>query len=138
MKVETRTITPEVAKEMLKRNVSNRPLNSGHVNHLARQMKDGLWVFDGQPIRLTESGGLLDGQHRLSGIVESNRSFDFIVVTGISSSAFTVMDTGRNRQASDVLAIDGFDYSKDGPTVIRDIMNYKSLGSVRPPARCRA
>jgi hypothetical protein len=133
MKVETRTISPESARDMLKRNVNNRPLRKSHVTHLARQMKDGLWHFDGMPIRLSEQGALLDGQHRLSAVIESGREQEFLIVMGIASDAFKSMDTGLNRQASDVVAIEGFDNASDVPVVIRDAMYYEVYGSIFKP-----
>lgn len=135
MKVETKHVTPEIAKEILKRNINNRPLNSSHVRFLSSQMKRGLWLFDGTPIKLTVQGSLLDGQHRLTAIVESGKSFDFLFVTGVSSDSFKVMDTGRNRKASDVLGISGFDHSQDLQTACRDIMLYKRTGILAPAVR---
>ncbi len=107
MKTEIRDITPKVAMDMLKRNVSNRKLSKAHANFLAKEMMIGNWTFDGQPIRFSEAGGLLDGQHRLTAIVESDSTQKFLVVTGINSEAFAVMDTGKNRSGGDVFSING-------------------------------
>tara|TARA_R110002020_G_scaffold473701_1_gene703349 strand:- start:462 stop:1265 length:804 start_codon:yes stop_codon:yes gene_type:complete len=107
MKTEVRKITPSIAEEMLKRNVSNRGLNTNHVKGLSKEMIDGNWMFDGQPIRFSENGGLLDGQHRLSAVVKSGLSQEFLILTGISSEAFKVMDSGKTRSGADIFSIDG-------------------------------
>lgn len=135
MKIETRSITPDMARDMLKRNVNNRPLNQKHVDNLSSQMASGQWIFDGTPIKLSESGSLLDGQHRLSALIQSDKTIDFLVIRGIVSEAFKVMDTGRNRQATDVIGIAGLQYSQEMPTVIRDVMNYHKYNSMRPSVR---
>lgn len=135
MKTEVRTITPETAKEMLKRNINNRPLKQSHVNFLSSQMESGLWQFDGSPIKLTEQGGVLDGQHRLSALVLSGCSFEFLIVSGISVDAFQVMDTGRNRQASDVLSIDGFENGESLQIVVRGIITYNRYGRIKGGGR---
>jgi hypothetical protein len=132
MKTEIRTINPDMARDMLKRNVNNRPLNQKHVDNLTHQMKSGQWIFDGTPIKLAESGSLLDGQHRLHALTQSDMELEFLVLTGIKSEAFKVMDTGRNRQASDVLGIAGIQYAQELPTVVRGIMNYHRVGSLKP------
>ncbi len=107
MKTEVRVITPKIAREMLKQNPNNRSVNKRHIKFLADQMKNNQWLFDAQPIRLTNSGSLLDGQHRLNAIIESGVSQEFLIVSGISSDAFKVMDTGKNRSSGDVLTING-------------------------------
>lgn len=105
MKSEIREITPAVAAEMLKRNPNNRKVSRGQVDFLASEMTAGNWLFDGQPIRLTEAGALLDGQHRLHAIIKSGTTQKFLILKGIDESAFKVMDTGKSRSASDLFSI---------------------------------
>ena len=119
MKTEVRKITPSIAKEMLKRNQGNRNVSDVTVTFYASQMISGDWMFDGQPIRFNNSGRLLDGQHRLSAIVESGTEQQFLIITGIASEAFKVMDTGRNRNSCDVFKISGIPYSSQVSTSCR-------------------
>lgn len=111
MKTEVKTVTPSTATEMLKRNNNNRKLSDSHVSYLSREMKEGRWMFDGQPLRFNGDGCLLDGQHRLSAIVQSGTQQEFLVVTGIAKEAFKVMDTGKNRNAADVFSLAGVEYA---------------------------
>jgi len=122
MKTEVRIITPAIAKEMLKRNSKNRKCAEKHVDFLSREMSTGNWMFDGQPIRFSMSGTLLDGQHRLSAVVLSGTSQEFLVITGIDSEAFKVMDTGKGRSASDVFTINGIQNSSVAAAATRLIM----------------
>lgn len=133
MKTEVRTISPVVATEMLKRNVGNRRLNVNHVKDLANQMKKGNWMFDGQPIRMTESGAVLDGQHRLNAIIKSKIPQDFLIISGINSEAFKVMDTGRLRNAGDVLGIKGYENSAHIAATTRLILTH--LGGINGRTR---
>lgn len=112
MKTEIREITPLVAKEMLKRNPNNRKISRGHVDFLSHEMSNGNWKFDGQPIRLSESGALLDGQHRLSAIIKSGTTQKFLIIKGIDEEAFKVMDTGKSRSSGDLFSIEGIDNAK--------------------------
>jgi len=104
MKTEIKTITPSTAKEMLKRNNGNRNLSMAHVNFLTKEMLSGNWQFDGQPIRFTEGGTLLDGQHRLNAVIKSEIAQDFLIIRGIEKDAFKVMDTGKRRSSGDALS----------------------------------
>jgi hypothetical protein len=124
MKTEVRTITPELAKEILKRNAFNRKLTESHVRALSKEMRENRWVFDGQPIRFNGDGRLLDGQHRLNAIIDSGTTQDFLVVHGIKAEAFKVMDTGRNRNASDVFGLAGIDYASHIAAATKIVYTY--------------
>ena len=123
--IEVERITPEGAKLLLQQNYNNRPLKAPHVNWLADQMKKGDWRMDGSPIRVAKSGRLLDGQHRLQAIINSNTSQDMLMVYGLDESVFATIDTGKNRTASDTLFIANV---KDAPVtaaIVRMILNYE-------------
>lgn len=101
-------ITPGVAKELLEMNTDNRPVKNRHVRDLTDLMKKGEWRFTGDTLRFSKTGRLLDGQHRLMAIVASNTSQVYNIQTGLEDDVFDVIDTGKNRHASDVLAIQGY------------------------------
>lgn len=99
-------ITPEVAELFLSTMEHNRKLSSQRVSYLAKQMKDGLWVFDGSPIKFNVDGELVDGQHRLWAVIESQKTFKFLVVRGVPREAMATMDTGKTRSFSDILVLE--------------------------------
>lgn len=107
-KIETATLTPERAMELLEFNKLNRPLRQQHVQRIASQIVEGKWKFNGDTIKVAESGDILDGQHRLWAIVEAKKPVDTILVYGIERDAFATIDTIRTtRSASDVVALNG-------------------------------
>lgn len=124
MKTEIKQITPSVAGEMLKRNINNRPIREVQVEFYSQQMINNEWLFDGQPIRFSSNGGLLDGQHRLSAVIKSGVPNEFMVITGIDPEAFKVMDTGSSRSPSDVLSIQGAKYSAMISSSIKFVSNF--------------
>jgi len=50
--IKTESITPEKAKQLLKTNVSNRPIKKGHVSYLERCMKNNEWQNNGETIKI--------------------------------------------------------------------------------------
>jgi hypothetical protein len=113
-------ITPNVAKELLSLNNGNRRINASRVQNYARQMKEGLWKENpAEPISITKSNKLANGQHRLSAIVLANFSGFVYVIKNIDDDLFTVIDTGKNRNASDILQIEGIKNS----TIVASIIN---------------
>lgn len=126
MKTEIKIVTPQLAKEMLKRNGNNRKISHAHVKFLSNEMLTGNWQFDGQPIRFSEGGVLLDGQHRLNAVINSDCAQQFLVVTGIEKGAFKVMDTGKNRSAADIFSVEGVNYSAATAAACRMVVNFKN------------
>lgn len=122
---ETCFIDPQQAEELLTLNTSNRPMNKAHVSFLAEQMRTNSWQFAGDPIRISESGVLLDGQHRLAAIVESGTTQLILILRNLPNETFHVMDTGRMRKSGDVVAIAGHKNAALLASVARSIVNYQ-------------
>lgn len=107
IKSEIRDITPEEAIDLLSKNTRNRRIQRTLVARLANEMVSGRWQFDGSPIRIAEDGRLLDGQHRLNALVESETTQKFLIVSGVKDDAQAIMDTGRKRTFADMLSMNG-------------------------------
>lgn len=118
-------VTPEIAEMYLELNFKNRPLTKSHVSFLAEQMRTGAWQMAYDPIRISVTNVLLDGQHRLRAIVESGTSQQMLVIRGLPDETFTIMDTGRIRTANDVLTIAGITHGRGTAALVRMIINYE-------------
>lgn len=98
------TITPAIAADWLEhRNKGNRHISAVIVKKYAEAMREGRWMVTHQGIAFDEEGLLLDGQHRLFASVESNITIQANVSVGISRATFSVLDTGRKRQANQLI-----------------------------------
>ena len=62
--VEYVVTTPSIVDSLLDGNFRNRKLNSGHMKKLSIDIKNGRYVFNGQPVIRDQDGYLRDGQHR--------------------------------------------------------------------------
>lgn len=100
-------MTPKLAEEILERNTLNRPLRSGRVERYAADMKSGNWKLNGETIKITEDGQLLDGQHRLFAVMDAKITVEMMVVEGLDASVMPTIDTGAARTFGDVLGIGG-------------------------------
>lgn len=108
VRISQELITPERAAEYLKRNRRNRRISRHQVLMYSELMRRDLWEFNGDAIRLTHDGELVDGQHRLLAIIASGRPQRYVVMRGISFEAFATVDTGKRRNTADVLSIAGY------------------------------
>lgn len=101
-------VTPEIAARWIAKNLRNRNIRKAVVNAYARDMKSGNWQLTGEAVKFDRNGDLIDGQHRLMAIIQSEQSVPLFVVRGLSPNAQDVMDSGSKRQASDALHLSGY------------------------------
>lgn len=125
-------ITPEVAHAYLTHNVSNRPIKQQIVELYAKQMTDGLWVLSNDAITFAANGDLMNGQHRLSAVIKSGKTCDFMVTRNMPQEAFAVMDNGTNRSAGDVLFIEGITSYNNVASVVKRkmVLNAKHITAI--------
>lgn len=100
-------IDKDVAQEFLASNTHNRPLNRGKVETHKETMARGRWTQTGDPIRVSKTGVLLDGQTKLTAIFEADESFEYLVVWGLEDESQDYMDTGSKRSLSHALTLKG-------------------------------
>src|SRR5258707_13483681 len=95
----------------------------------------GEWQLTGEAIKLDDEGRVRDGQNRLHAIVEAGVPVRSVVARGVSEDAFDVMDTGRSRNAADVLHIHGFPSQNALAAAARGLMFIERYGRVFPSHR---
>ncbi|MEU6475544.1 hypothetical protein ABZ858_01410 [Streptomyces sp. NPDC047017] len=124
MHIEVCMVTPELARDWLRRNISNRPLSRQTVTQLAKAIERREWKLTHQGIAFDENGNLVDGQHRLQAVVKAGIPVEILVVHGVPRSAFTVMDTGRKRTGRDALSLAGEVNSNHLAAALRGLQMY--------------
>jgi hypothetical protein len=114
------TITPAIAKKFLQHNKTNRTISTSHVQWFAKQISDDEWDSEnGEAIKFSPEGNLLDGQHRLMGIVLANIDVECDVQFGVPQTSQATIDVGRKRSIGDQLAISGEKYGNQVASTIR-------------------
>ena len=112
MAMETKvvTVTPEMAREWLTKNMSsNRPVLRSTVHGYARMMRTGGWKLTHQGIAFDQNGELIDGQHRLHAVIEANVPVEMNVTYDVErkpGEVFTI-DMGRKRTYANVAQMSG-------------------------------
>lgn len=98
-------IIPSVAELILENhNKNNIPPNSIKVSQYATDMKHGKFQYNGDSLRFSVDGVLLDGQNRLMASVESGCSFEANIIVGLPDEVFSTIDSGRTRTGGNILA----------------------------------
>ena len=107
VKVKLETITPKKAEMMWENNGQNRNLSDRHVERYKRDMTNGRWGNNGETIKLSIAGEILDGQHRIKAVMESGVTVEMWVARGVEEDDACTIDSGRSRTAANVLQIKG-------------------------------
>ena len=105
-KAEVVTITPELAADFLKMNTRNRRKDNDSISAYAVAMQNGKWMLNGEPIIISDTNVILDGQNRLYACVKAGVPFETLLVWGITEEAFKTIDIGKIRTDGDILFID--------------------------------
>ena len=126
MRSKVQKISPKKAADMLEANTSNRPLAKATVHSFAEAMRRGDWLVTHQGIALDTGGMLVDGQHRLAAIIEADLPVELTVFTDVEPGTFDVLDTGKKRNAADVLAIEGEKSTTMLAAMVRTIWLYEN------------
>jgi hypothetical protein len=122
---ETMTISPALAAELLNRNEDNRVIKAAKVANFAADMSSGRWAFNGEPIIISDTGELNDGQHRLTALIQADTALSFLVVFGVPRNTRTTLDQGSTRGAQDYLAMEGRPYANNAATLARYVLAYE-------------
>lgn len=107
-----------IVDRLLDGNLRNRRLNDGHMKKLSIDIKNGRYVFTGQPIIRDQDGYLRDGQHRLIAIKEAGYPpIPLLLVTlkgeqCYIEQAYDRMDINKSRTYSQRLEHKGLDHAK--------------------------
>jgi len=112
VKTEVVEVSPTKALEMLSNNIDNRKLKTRIVKVYANDMRNDLWVENGETILVTEDGSILNGQHRLSAVIASSKTIRFLVATaapidgkGKLTPMDVIQDRGSIRSHTDISGI---------------------------------
>lgn len=108
-KITTRivTVTPEMASKMLDRNERNRPITNGNLDLFEQKFRNGEMVLNGESIKISADGRILDGQHRLTACVNTGIPFEVLIVEGLADETQDTMDDGSRRSPAAQLSIEG-------------------------------
>lgn len=106
--MERVTLTPAIARALLNRNADNRRVSEANIEAFARDVANGAWALNGQPIIVSKCGFLNDGQHRTLGVERADVPIETIIIFGIERDTRTTLDQGRVRTLGDFLGLEGY------------------------------
>jgi len=102
------TISPQLAEAYLGHNSRNRKIVAAHVDAIARDIRAGNWMMNAQPICFSRSGRLLNGQHRLSAVIQAGEAIEVPVMRNLPEEAYDTYDIHAKKGPQLGAAFDSF------------------------------
>lgn len=100
-------VSPNIAKILLKDLYDEqRPYRDRLAQKYAQDMADGRWVSDNpQPIVISSTGKVIDGQHRLNAVIISGKTVPMYIARGANEDTYRVIDSGATRTVTDRISM---------------------------------
>jgi hypothetical protein len=108
--IKVESISSRQAASMLELHKGpNRRTSENQVLKFQADMESGRWHFEGGPVRISRTGKLLDGKHRLTALANTvpEMEIPFVVVYGLDDDAQLYMDQGQTRTVGQQLGLRG-------------------------------
>ncbi len=107
VKVAVEWVGPTQARRMLVSNEGNRRKRPLHIATICRDIQNSRFRLNGESVKFSDSGRLLDGQNRLEAIVQSGKGIWTVVVRGLADDSQETIDIGAKRRLADQLHMAG-------------------------------
>jgi hypothetical protein len=101
IKVYVACVDPAIAEKWLSHEAVNRELRQHVVDGYTSMMKRGEWGFSESAICFMADGGVINGQHRLWAVIQSETSQRFIIAEGFERADIHYMDDSFKRKNVD-------------------------------------
>lgn len=127
---EVINLTPAMARVLLARNPDNRKVSATVIESYARDMTNGAWSFNGEPIIVSSDGKLNDGQHRCEAVIAANVAISTVIVIGTDRASRLTVDQGKARLAGDYLAMNGHTAGMSLAAVAKYVWQHRHFGTL--------
>lgn len=120
--VKKMTITPEMANEIISYSDSifcNRKSNAAHYKLYSNDMKRDEWKTNGETLKFSAEGALIDGRNRLNAVMLSGRPVDFLCVGNLDQTVADTIDIGMKRTLEHALKMQGYAYENSAAAIVK-------------------
>lgn len=136
---ERHEVTPDWARTLLDMDATSASKRDQvAVNEYAAVMRNGGWVFNGQPLVFSDKGQLIDGFQRLFACIQAETPFDTAIVYGVDPATAHTIDQHARRSYQNVLESRGWRNVGAIVRVAGWLLRYRRGDVGLPPSRSRS
>jgi hypothetical protein len=118
-------VTPKIAAFYLQSNVVNRSLYERRVQEMVNDLENDRWYITHHAIAFDCDGNLIDGQHRLTAVVQSGKAMYCLIVRSVPKEHIPGVDVGKTRSAWDHSKMLGLGISTRHASCARAMLKYR-------------
>lgn len=130
-------LSPARARVLLARNPDNRRISLEKVAEYARDIENGRWPLNGEPIIVSKCGWLNDGQHRCEAVIATGVTILVVLVVGPERETRFTVDQGRARIIGDFLGMDGHSHANTLGAAAGYLWQYESRSQLAQGTKAR-
>jgi len=126
--VMVRWVTPDIAAKFIEfvDEPHHRNKRPRKIEELTRILTEGYFLFNGDTLRFSSTGRLIDGQNRCHACVKSGVPFLAIIVQDLSDEVFGTIDQNAARTFRDLLKYMGIPNAAAFAPVVAHILDYEN------------
>lgn len=127
---EIKLVTPLLARNWLENfnNPYNRKIHEQRVKDYTNRITKGEWMI-GDALKFDNNGILIDGQHRLSAVIQANKPTQFLVLKGFDPNTTQVLDRGMLRTLGHVAQLAGHQWITTSTVAVFNNIFYSLVDS---------
>lgn len=125
VKYSVEQVTPSIAEAWLGKNTANRRIRRAVVERYCRDMQSGEFVENGASICFASDGTLLDGQHRLAAVVQSDAVVWMLIVRNLPMTTQDTMDDLAKRTLADTFGFHDISNANSAAAITRRILMWQ-------------
>lgn len=127
---EVVTLTPVLAQLLLDRNANNRVVSPANSQTLAADIANKRFLFNGESIVISNTGVLIDGQHRCQQVIATGRPIETVLVFGPREESRFTIDIGKPKTITNFLGMKQRSYAASLGTVISYYLQWTQRGYI--------
>lgn len=127
---EVVALTPVLASLLLERNKINRNLSKFNCETIKNDILADRWMFNGESLTVSNTGELLDGQHRCQAVIDTRKTILVNIAFGAQNRARFTIDIGRPKSAPNFLHMKGYTDTNNLSAAVALILQYNKTGTV--------
>lgn len=120
--VNKMTITPTIADEIISKSdaiFNNRKSRYATYKLYSEDMANGEWKTNGETIKFSNDGALIDGRNRLNAVMMQKKDIDFLCVGNLDKEVADTIDIGLKRSLEHALKMQGYSYETGSAAIVK-------------------
>lgn len=120
--VSKKSISPTDAHNIIEHSDSiftNRKSRENSYKIYQDDMNSGHWKTNGETIKFSSDGALIDGRNRLSAVEIGNKTIDFLSIGNLDRDVVDTIDIGLKRTLEHVLQMQEREYQNGAATIVK-------------------